>query len=220
MKTLTIKHLPGLLILIGLAFIATPLHAAAPQDSVAFRNRMDNLWAAQATWTRLYLIDAAADLPSKDATADRLIQNQIDLGNAIKPFYGDAAGDKLAALLKEHIFNVMEFTTSARAKDWNGEEDANVRWAANADEIAAFFCKLNPRWTLPAMQSLWRSHVNFTIHEISARLKQHWKEDITAYDQLHAQALTIAGMLCDAILQQYPARFDPLRDVDEDLSGS
>jgi hypothetical protein len=33
----------------------------------------------------------------------REMSNQVDIGNAIKPFHGDDAGNKLSALLKEHI---------------------------------------------------------------------------------------------------------------------
>ena len=65
----------------------------------------------------VFIISAAGDLPDKATATDRLLQNQVDIGNAIKPYYGDAAGDKLTALLKEHITTAAEVVTAAKAND-------------------------------------------------------------------------------------------------------
>src|SRR5215203_2714078 len=74
-----------------------------PSKQAAFQDAMRKLWEDHITWTRVFIISAAADLPDKDAATQRLLQNQVDIGNAIKPYYGDAAGDKLTALLNDHI---------------------------------------------------------------------------------------------------------------------
>ncbi len=44
---------------------------------------------------RLFIISDLADSPDLPMTTERLLQNQVDIGNAIKPYYGDAAGDQL-----------------------------------------------------------------------------------------------------------------------------
>ena len=84
----------GLLIL---AFSVAGAARSAEMDRSDFRAAMRKLWEDHITWTRLYIVSAIADLPDKDATARRLLQNQTDIGNAIKPFYGDAAGTKLTS---------------------------------------------------------------------------------------------------------------------------
>jgi hypothetical protein len=40
----------------------------------------------------------------------RLLHNQEDLGNIIKPYYGEEAGTKLTALLKEHILTLVKLS--------------------------------------------------------------------------------------------------------------
>src|SRR5688572_12154878 len=54
---------------------------------MALHNAMRKLWEDHIAWTRLFIVSAAADLPDKAATTERLLQNQTDIGNAIKPYY-------------------------------------------------------------------------------------------------------------------------------------
>ena len=56
---------------------------------------MRKLWEDHVTWTRLAVISLVAGTPDTEATVARLLQNQTDIGNAIKPFYGAAAGNAL-----------------------------------------------------------------------------------------------------------------------------
>ena len=81
------------------------------RDAVRFRNQMRKLWEDHIVWTRQFIVSAATEaenLPDTGPTVDRLLANQSDIGNAIKPFYGDAAGDALTALLREHILGAAD----------------------------------------------------------------------------------------------------------------
>src|SRR2546423_11614804 len=100
-------------------------------SKAAFHDAMRKLWEDHVTWTRLFIVSAAGDLPDKDATTARLLQNQVDIGNAVKPFYGPAAGDKLTALLKDHILIAAEIVTAGKAKDMGHVGEAKTSWFAN-----------------------------------------------------------------------------------------
>ena len=50
------------------------------------------LWTDHAVWTRIYIIESLDNSSGASAAAARLLKNQEDIGNAIKPYYGDAAG--------------------------------------------------------------------------------------------------------------------------------
>jgi hypothetical protein len=90
--------------------VATPRNAA----QVAFHDAMRKLWEDHVTWTRLAIVTFAAGYGGFDATAGRLLDNQDDIGNAIKPFYGDAAGEQLTALLTDHITIAVEILQKAK----------------------------------------------------------------------------------------------------------
>ena len=77
------------------------------------------------TWTRLVIISFAADLPDFEAAVERLLVNQAEIGDAIKPFYGDAAGEALSTLLREHITVAADVLAGAKSGDAAAFDAAN-----------------------------------------------------------------------------------------------
>ena len=59
-------------------------------------------------------------MPDTNFAAQRLLKNQVDIGNAIKPFYGNVAGDKLTSLLKDHIMGAVDLLKAAKAGNTTG----------------------------------------------------------------------------------------------------
>jgi hypothetical protein len=173
-----------------------------------FHDAMRKLWEDHITWTRLFIVSAAGDLPDKQATTERLLQNQVDIGNAIKPYYGNEAGEKLTALLKEHITIAAELVTAAKANDQAKVTDAKTRWIANADQISTFLSGANAKnWPEAEMKKMMREHLDLTTAEATARLSKDWKADIAAYEKVHDQILHMADMLSDGIIKQFPEKF-------------
>ena len=190
---------------LGAALLLPQGAAAAGKESL--RSDMRKLWEDHITWTRLFIVSTLADLPDKDATTKRLLQNQVDIGNAIKPFYGAAAGDKLGALLKDHILIAADIVTAAKAGDNTKVESSKTRWVANADEISAFLSGANPKhWPAAEMKTMMREHLDLTTAELMARLNKDWAADIAAYERVHTQILHMADMLADGISKQHPGK--------------
>src|SRR2546423_15682221 len=77
--------------------------SASSTRAAALHDGMRKLWEDHITWTRLAIVAFAAGDQDLQATETRLLGNQTDIGNAIKPYYGAKAGRRRTALLKEHI---------------------------------------------------------------------------------------------------------------------
>lgn len=176
---------------------------------LVFHDAMRKLWEDHVTWTRLYIVSTAADLPDRDLVAQRLLQNQVDIGNAVKPYYGDEAGEQLTALLKDHILIAVEVLDAAKAGDTAAFDDALARWYANGDDIAAFLNSANPRnWPLAEMQAEMKMHLDLTLQEAANRLQGNFAADIQDYDVVHGHILGMADMLSNGIMKQFPQRFN------------
>jgi hypothetical protein len=184
---------------------------SATAGKAAFHDAMRKLWEDHITWTRLFIVSAATEsgnLPDLGPTVDRLLANQTDIGNAIKPFYGDAAGDQLTALLRDHILTAADLVAAAKAGDSTAVAATSEAWYANADEIATFLSNANPtQWPLADMQAMMKDHLDLTLKEAVARLEGHYADDIAAYDEVHAEILQMADMLSDGLIAQFPSRF-------------
>ena len=165
------------------------------------------IWEEHITYTRNYIISALAGLPDTDAVAQRLLRNQDDIGNAIKPFYGDAAGNKLSALLREHIVIATEVVKAAKAGAKPPLAAAQDKWSANGKEIAAFLSAANPNWPKTSLESMLQKHLDLTTGEVVGRPTKDWAGDIKSYDDGHAHMLMFADMLTDGITKQFPAKF-------------
>ena len=136
------------------------------------------------------------------------MQNQDDIGDAIKPFYSDAAGAQLSTLLREHILIAAEILQAAKSGDTAALNDAVTRWYANADEIAVFLNSANPKnWPLEEMKAMMKEHLDLTLEEATAQLNGDYAASIAAYDEVHLQALEMADMLSEGILKQFPSKF-------------
>ena len=184
-------------------------HAAGVTPRVvAFHDEMRRLWEDHVTWTRLAIISLTTDAPDTEATVGRLLQNQTDIGDAIEPFYGDAAGEELTRLLREHILIAADLIAAARAGDETAVSEAQSRWTANADEIAEFLAAANPRsWDVDELKAMLHEHLRLTANEVLARLQGDWAADVAAYDEIHLQALGMADMLSAGIVRQFPGSF-------------
>jgi hypothetical protein len=177
------------------------------QSAIEIRVAMRALWEDHITYTRNYIISALAGLPDEQAIAERLLRNQDDIGNAIKPYYGDEAGNKLAALLRDHILIATEVVSAAKAGDNQQLTAAQEKWSANGKDIAAFLAGANPNWSKAELEAMLQKHLDLTTGEVVGRLTGDWAADITSYDEGHAHMLMFADMLSDGLVKQFPTKF-------------
>jgi hypothetical protein len=213
-KQLTRFIMVSLLLLTSVLTVTSPVRTAeakAKVDAQEFHDAMRKLWEDHITWTRLVIVGVLGDLPAADvdASVQRLLQNQVDIGNAIKPFYGEEAGGQLTALLTDHILIAAEILQAAEDNDTAVLNDAIARWYENADDIAEFLNAANPEnWPLEEMRAMMREHLDLTLKEAVSYLEGNYVASVDFYDLIHLQALEMADMLSEGIIRQFPQKFN------------
>ena len=184
------------------------MSGAVTARQLAFRNSMRVLWEQHVAWTRLAIVSFNGSLPDLAATEARLLRNQVDIGNAVKPFYGRTAGNQLTGLLRRHILIAVDILADVKGGHQHALNGDLKRWYTNANQISAFLHKANPRnWPLPALRSMMHRHLKLTTDEAVAELSGRYPASVAAYDRVEREILGMADMLSTGIIKQFPHRF-------------
>ncbi len=181
--------------------------ATKVSESVTFSRDMRKLWEDHIAWTRSWIISEAYATGGADADATRLLKNQEDIGNAIKPYYGEEAGNKLTELLKTHITTAVKLVQAAKAGDNTTMTATNDAWYANGTEIADFLADANPNWSRDEVRSMMKQHLDLTKQEAVDILQKNHEAGVSDYDKVHDEILTMSDMLSSGIVKQFPEKF-------------
>ncbi len=210
------QSLKFIFLFILVAFMCSPLNAMAngtpptkqSEAEIKLTFDMRKLWIDHTIWTRGFIVSNLAGLEDQKKVLERLLQNQVDIGNAIKPYYGKDAGNKLTELLKEHILIAGNIIDAAKKGDQANLEKYNKEWYRNADDITNFLTSANPNWSKKELTDLLYMHLKLTTDEVVARIHKDWDADIRAFDVGENHIIKMADALTAGIVKQFPKKFE------------
>jgi len=174
---------------------------------VRLKSDMQKVWIDHTIWTRSYIVSAMSNRPDQKDVLDRLLRNQQDIGNVIKPYYGEDAGNRLAELLRKHIHIAVKIVEAAKAGNQADIQKFDADWHRNADEIAKFLSAANPNWPFKTLQDMLYTHLQLIKEIVIACLHGDWKADIAATDKNEIHMIHLADILTEGIVKQFPEKF-------------
>ena len=214
MKTLNLTKIVAMLaIFLGALFFQSceKDEIVVPDNTLSkavFKEQMRYLWSDHAVWTRDVIVAILDKSPVTDASLQRLLANQVDIGNAIKPYYGEAGGKALTDLLTEHIVVAGQLLVTARDGDTAGFNVAKLKWYKNGEDMATFLNTANPdNWGLEHMKMHMKDHLDFTLAEAVGHLQGNYTDEIKAYDSVYKQLMGMSDVISDGIIKQFPDKF-------------
>ena len=198
--------------------ILLPLTADATEN-ISYKDNVSNksicdlrmaerkLWIDHVLWTRSFIVSDLSSLEDKGPVTERLLRNQDDIGNSIKPYFGDEAGNKLATLLREHIELAAAVADAAKAGNKDELDKNNKLWYENADKIADYLSSINPNYSKTTLRDMLHKHLQLVTDQVVARLNKDWKTDIEVYDKGEDHMIMFADVLTDGIIKEFPNKF-------------
>jgi hypothetical protein len=190
------------------ASTSRPAARALTPKALAFHDQMRALWEAHGSGTRMVIIGFVGNLPDLQAQEQTLLRNQVDIGNAVKPYYGRRAGNQLTKLLKEHILGAVNVLVAAKSGDKNQIAQAQAAWSANGRQIADFLHKADPRFlSRTAARRMMRIHLQQVIEQAVDELSGNYAASANAFEPYIRHILDMADMISGGIIRQFPQRF-------------
>lgn len=176
-------------------------------SAIDLRNALRQLWEQHVAWTRMTIISAAFGNPDLSPTVNRLLRNATDMGNAIRPFYGDENAEKFENLIREHLNIANQLVLASKAGETKKAQEAEKAWYENGSLIAHFLSSINPYINEESFRKMFFDHLALTKAEAVERLNKNYNKDIAIYDQIENQALMMADTISNAIIKQFPQLF-------------
>lgn len=180
---------------------------AMEKADIKLKSDMQRLWIEHAWWTRDVIVSKQDNLEDNEIVLKRLLQNQEDIGNILKPYYGEGTCNKLTELLKEHIVIGGQIIDANRKGDNAAVEKLDQKWRQNADEIVEFLGTINPYWKKDELKEMFYSHLKFTTDVANARKNKNWEEDVKIANLNEEHLIHMGNFLTEGIVKQFPEKF-------------
>lgn len=171
------------------------------------RTDMRKLWLDHANWMRDLQVSSLAGLENREAVLARVLQNLQDIGNALQPYYGKEAGNRLAELLREHDRIAGDLTEAIQKGHREDTFKYRTDWQRSAEDIAIFLNQANPNWSDRLLEARLGQLLDLAEDGLNARLSEDWSTEIRLFDEAEECLIQLADVLTEGIVKQFPERF-------------
>lgn len=167
-----------------------------------------SLWIDHVFWIRNVVVATLTKRADAAKVAEaEVVANAHGIADAIKPYYGDAAGEQLFTLLAGHYGAVKAYLTAADAGDKKGEDTATGALLGNAEKIADFLSGANPNLPKETLLGLLQVHGGHHIDQIRQLKAKQYADEAKTWAAMQAHMYVIADALTGAIAKQFPDKF-------------
>jgi hypothetical protein len=176
--------------------------------AVQLREGLRDLWGGHIFWVRNVALETnMGDSAAAKVAEENAVKNARSIADAVVPFYGQAAADKLFGLLAGHYGAIKEYMTAAYAADQAGKDKAFEKVKSNAGEIAALLSSANPNWPRETLVSLLYAHGGHHAAQIEAFAAKDYAAEAQTWEAMKNHMNMIADALGAGVVKQFPKKF-------------
>jgi hypothetical protein len=163
---------------------------------------MRRLWMDRAIWTRVFVIDALADLPDTQPATERLLQNQIDIATEFAPYVNVRVELDLNAQLQHDVTLATEVVESAKIGDERHLQEALDAWGLSAVALGGTLAEASQ--SAADFQTFIQQEHDATYAQATDRLFQNWTTDVAQFDTAELHVTDVADAVSGGINAAFP----------------
>jgi len=152
------------------------------------------LFSDHGWYTHQFIAATVFENPNGNEILNRLLENQVEIGDVVKKQVGEMEGIKLTELLQEHI-KLAGSALKALIGNY-GVKSAVDRLFENSAQVAAFITSLN-QWKLPydVTKAHFDTHNQFVIDLATAYVEEDYESTIQINDAYENHLLLFSDIL-------------------------
>lgn len=208
------RTIPIIIMLLTCGPVSAAAHASQVADAISgkaivapteLQLALRDLWSGHVFWVRSVVIASHyEDNAGVEAAEAKVVENARSIADAITPFYGNEASDRLFELLAGHYDAVKNYMLAGFDENAERKEGASKELAANADEIAVFLDAANPYLAKDAVLPLLIAHGGHHMQQIEAVHRSDFEQEAVVWDAMLGHVYRIADAMADALARQFP----------------
>ncbi|GFO57871.1 hypothetical protein GMST_01960 [Geomonas silvestris] len=205
----TILMLSALLLMAVSPALAKGQGAAESPTLVATKMALRDLWTGHIFWVRnVAYATKAGDTAAAKVAEENVVKNARSIADAVLPFYGKPAADKLFGLLAGHYGAIKEYMTASYAGNQAGKDAAVAKIKENATEIATLLNQANPKnWPKDTLVGLLFAHGAHHMQQIDAFATKDYAAEAETWEMMKDHMYMIADALAGGLSKQFPKKF-------------
>lgn len=168
-------------------------------SDIDMKSALRKLWSDHSFYTALVLKSIVSGLDDTQVFLSRLLANQKDIGDQLALVVGCEKGNRITAVLTEHIKLAGDVITAATKKDPMLQNKIDKLFM-NSDDVACVLSSLNPiKLPYPVIQKMFRVHNQFVIDMTVARIKKDYLQEQKLFDAYYCEILMMSDSIYNAL---------------------
>ena len=178
---------------------------AATLSETELQLALRDLWTGHVFWVRSVVISTHYKDKSAAKSAEaKVVSNARALADAVVPFYGQGAADKLFELLAGHYGAIKQYMEADFAHNERAKTKASAAIVSNAEEISVFLSGANPYLPKDTLMSLLAAHGGHHMAQINAIDQKKFDAEAETWHAMLSHMYTIADAMASALTKQFP----------------
>jgi hypothetical protein len=171
-----------------------------PAEKVDLKAALRKLFSDHGIFTSFVIHSIVDGTEDVNDMVKRILQNQVDIGNQLKPIIGEEKAKRLTYLLLQHIELASDVMKAAKSESKNVLVINKMKLFDNSRKVAEFLTSLNPeKLPLQATKEMFDMHNQFVIDMTVARLSKEFAKEIRLFDAYFNELLEMSDSIYNAL---------------------